>query len=97
MDETCGRGRVLLVGGLVLAAVLILGFVFLFQSGKPAAQPSLPPTAAAVPESEIGETLATFDELGSGPAVLQPGPIMNQSREILDEAVEQQKTREESL
>lgn len=95
MDADGGRGRVLLVGGLVLAAILVLGFAFLFHSGGPGAPPSLPPTAAGVPDSEIGEALTTFDELNGGPAALQPGPIVNKTQEVVEGLNEQQKKRDE--
>jgi hypothetical protein len=69
-EEAGGRMGTWLVSGFVLAAVAALAFVFLFGTGGETAvsAPALPPTASAVPDSEIGEALANFDSLTEAPA-----------------------------
>ena len=111
-EEPSGRMGMWLTGGLVLAAVMVLAFVFLFRTGDEAAvsAPALPPTASAVPDSEIGEALANFDSLTDAPVAIQPRPfeeltddplllqphrILQQSREVIDGLNEQQKLRGE--
>lgn len=111
-EEEGGRARVWLLGGLVLAAVVILAAVFFFKSGEPmSSAPPLPPTAGAVPDSEIGEALATLDQVADAPApasrpfenlsddplVLQAKPIVDTSREVAAEVEGQQEQRDEFL
>ncbi|UQZ90316.1 hypothetical protein C4J81_14325 [Deltaproteobacteria bacterium Smac51] len=107
-----GPLRLWLIGGAVLAAVVVLAVIFLFNSKEEpmaASAPALPPTAASVPDSEIGEALATFDsltdapgkissnpfeELDDGPLMLQPHIILNKSQEVIDNVNDQQKLRD---
>ncbi len=85
------------MGGLVLAAVAVLAAVFLFGPWAPASDPpALPPTASAVPPSDIGEALATLDNMAETPgaALLRPNTVIDTSREIVESLNERQKLDE---
>lgn len=113
-EESGGsRLRLWLVGGLVLAVLAFLAAIFVLQPGEPiSTPPPLPPTAGAVPDSEIGEALATldtladapnqmdgqpFDELTDDPLMLQSKPILDKTRELADGLEGQQETRDDVL